>query len=285
MKKIFLILSTILFLNCDDDSDLEPQPQLIVKFKFDPNQARLNNNGEISVIPGGNAAQSPVMELISAHYLEFTPNATTLLGAGDVVYKAPETLAGGANAIDFQKSKIVKQNETFLKIPLSELSAGTYEYTRVSLSFQRGAISLRSNNTDYTATLASFLGYNNYITTHTIGTNDFKVNDDKLQGFWMIGLPSVNFYNSGQAPAGATTVPNPIASTSPIPAGSCVVTGKFETPLVISGNETKDITIELSLSTNKSFEWVDGNSNGKFEPALGETVVDMGFRGLIPKKL
>jgi hypothetical protein len=90
------------------------------------------------------------------------------------------------------------------------------------------------------------------------------------------------YATSGQAPAGATTVPNPIASTSPIPAGSCVVTGKFNENLIINGNETRDVVITLSLSINKSFEWSEVTADGKYEPSIGENVVDMGLRGLIP---
>ena len=74
-------------------------------------------------------------------------------------------------------------------------------------------------------------------------------------------------------------------NSSPIPAGSCVVTGEFENALVITGNETEDITLNMSLSVNKSFEWVDTNDNGLWDvqPGANENVVDMGLRGLIPK--
>jgi hypothetical protein len=73
----------------------------------------------------------------------------------------------------------------------------------------------------------------------------------------------------------------PIAGTSPIPSGSCVVTGEFSTPLTITGSETSDVVIVVSLSTNKSFEWTD-DGDGIFEPLDGDQIVDMGIRGLIP---
>ena len=40
----------------------------------------------------------------------------------------------------------------------------------------------------------------------------------------------------------------------------------------------------LSLSINKSFEWVDTNGNGKWDVTTSgvESVVDMGLRGLVP---
>ena len=103
-----------------------------------------------------------------------------------------------------------------------------------------------------------------------------------MQGYWAFALNDFPFATSGQAPAGATTVPNPIASSSPIPAGSCVVTGKFLENLVINGNENKDVVVTLSLSINKSFEWQEVIADGKFEPSIGENVVDMGLSGLIP---
>ena len=84
----------------------------------------------------------------------------------------------------------------------------------------------------------------------------------------------------GQAPG--TTVVNPLFATSPIPAGSCVVTGSFPVPLTLTGNETEDVVITVSLSTNKSFEWLETDGDNVFEPANGETVVDMGIRGMQP---
>ncbi|MBK7139463.1 MAG: hypothetical protein IPH74_10720 [Bacteroidetes bacterium] len=68
-----------------------------------------------------------------------------------------------------------------------------------------------------------------------------------------------------------------------IPRGSCIVTGKLDTPLVITGDEAADKKAILSFSINKSFEWVDTNSNGKWDytyPETIEQIVDMGLRGL-----
>lgn len=77
-------------------------------------------------------------------------------------------------------------------------------------------------------------------------------------------------------------MPNPLFATSPIPAGSCVVTGEFPAPLTITGSEQEDVVIIVSISTNKSFEWAETDGNNLFDPVNGETVVDMGVRGMIP---
>jgi hypothetical protein len=285
MKKLLFVLPLILVFaiaSVSCNSDISEEPMLIVKFKFDPNQARLNNLGAPTPVPAGNAAQTPIFNSISSHYLEFAPTAYTQLGEGAVLYHAPETSDGGANAIDFSKAKIVSEDEVFLKIPLSQIANGTYRYVRCSLAYQNYGISVRHNGVDYDGTLASFVGFNTYIGTHSIGNNFFTVNGNRAQGYWAFGLDDFLYSSQGQAPAGATTVPNPLAATSPIPAGSCVVTGQFGNALQITGNETSDIVVTLSLSINHSFEWQEVNADGKYEPAAGETVVDMGLRGLIP---
>lgn len=266
-------------LGCSKQTN-EPAPRLIFKFKFDSNQARLNNFGQSSTLASGHAGQSPRFNKISSHYIELTPTATTALGSGTILFKNVETNAGGNTAIDFEKSKLVGEGEEFFSVPLSQVKAGDYQYLRVSLAYQNYDVDLLAQGINITGTLASFIGYNTYIKSYQIKNQQVSVNANKLQGYW--AFETAFGVNEGQVPAGGTTVPNPITASSPIPAGSCVVTGQFGSVLTITGKETKDIVIIVSLSTNKSFEWVEVNADGKFEPLAGETVVDMGIRGLIP---
>ena len=286
MKKLLLFIivlgASFSIFSCEDLDDTPTEPMLIVKFKFDPTQERLNNFGLPTALAAGHGAQSPIFNTISSHYVELAPDATTQLGFGNILYHAPETSLGGANAIDFSQSKIVAEGETFIEIPLKKIVSGNYQWLRVSLSYQNYQISVRSSGQDYQGTLASFVGFNTYIGSHSIGNTFFQVDGNRAQGYWAFALNDLPYSTSGQAPANATTVPNPIAATSPIPAGSCVVTGKFATPLAITGYEKKNIVVTVSLSTNNSFEWIDLNNDGKYEPAAGETVVDMGLRGLVP---
>jgi len=264
--------------------------RLIFKFKFDPTQERLNNLGLPSSIPQGHAAQSPDFQTMGAHYVELAPSAFTAVGGGEVVYKSEETTTGGDQAIDFAALNIVEEGAEFLSVPIGDIAPGTYEYLRISLAYQNYDIDFRVTvdgfgTFDLTGRIASFLGYNTYITSHQINTQSVDVNSNKAQGFWA-------FETEAQAPfvpstvtsgdASNTTVVNPISSTSPIPLGSCLVTGPFDNGLTITGEETEDIIVTVSLSTNNSFEWIDNNGNGIFEPVDGEIPVDMGIRGLIP---
>lgn len=211
---LYLTLMSLFILSGCSKEKTELAPRLIFKFKFDPNQERLNNLGQLSVMPSGHAGQSPRFNKISAHYIELTPTATTALGGGTVLYKNAETSAGGSTAIDFEKSTLVKEGEEFFSIPLSQVKADTYQYLRVSLAYQNYDIDLLAQGLSLTGTLASFIGYNTYVKNFTVKNQPVSVNANKLQGYWAF---ETSFgVNEGQAPAGATTVPNPIVSSSPI---------------------------------------------------------------------
>jgi hypothetical protein len=279
---LLLILAAMLSA-CKKDEVKDEGPKLIFRFKFDSTQVRLNNIGQPATIPNGHAAQSPKFNSMCAHYIELAPNAFTALGSGQVLYRAEETTAGGSNAIFFDRAKIVAEGEDIYSIPLSNVNPGTYAYLRVSLAYQNYDIKFKQSGYTGTGTVASFIGFNNYIGYFKIKNEDIAVNGNKPQGYWGFetNVFGQNYTLTGQAPAGATTVVNPLVNSSPIPAGSCVVTGPFTQQLVITGEETEDIIITVSLSTNNSFEWID-NGDGLFEPSAGDAVVDMGVRGLIP---
>ncbi len=282
-------------------------PRLIFKFKFDSTQVRLDNFGNPSSIPSGHGAYSPKFNQMAAHYIELAQKDSTALGAGNILYHAPETAAGGTTAIQFSKSVVVRENVIFYSTLLSQVTPGTYKWLRLSLSYQNYDIPYKTNtlpgNHIGTGTIASFVGYRTYVTKYKIKDKDYvpsanvggpSVNHP--QGYWGFEtyIPGYTVNNGywtadGQAPAGATTVVNPNFANSPIPAGSCVVTAQFTDMssvnqlLTITGTETQDIIITVSLSTNKSFEWTEITHDGYYQPEIGELPVDMGIRGIIPK--
>lgn len=299
MQKLLLPLLILTVFSCKKESDSTGNLQFQVR--FDATQQRLNNIGQPSTIPAGNAAQTPEFREMSVHYVELAPNALTALGAGAIVYHAEETTLGGENAVNFDKAAKAGQNQVFTTVSLKNVPPGTYEWVRASVTYQNYDVRFNINNlpiignlTNQKGTVASFVGFNTYLTTVKPREKTLAVNDDKKQGFWAFETQLSDPYSaynqiySGEAPAGATTVVNPLFASSPVPAGSCVVTGKFAQPLVVTGNETEDILVTLSFSVNKSFEWQDTNSNGQLDfygdgTTPPEKIVDMGLRGLVPR--
>lgn len=290
-----VLMLAFLVMSCKKDEVASGGAKLVFKFKFDPTQERLNNVGQPSGLPAGHAGQSPEFRTMSAHYLELSPTAFTPLGSGSVLYRATETSSGGAAAIDFDKARFAGNNEVFFEAALKDLTPGQYDWLRLSLAYQNYDINYYVDTVisgitiqqEFKGTVASFIGFNTYISKYKIKDQELTINNNKKQGYWgfetVVNFAGVNypFTTSGQAPEGATTVVNPLFATSPVPAGSCVVTAGFPAGgLSITGKETKDIVVEISLSTNKSFEWVEVVNDGKWAPSKGEQVVDMGIRGM-----
>ncbi len=284
-----IAVAAVLFQSCQKEPEIgtgTSEAKVNFIFKFDSTQVRLNAIGQPAPMPVGHAGQSPRFNLMSAHYVEMTPSPFTALGAGAVLYKAPEVTTGGAKAIDFSNSKFAGNNQVFLSVPIKSFAVGTYTWLRVSLAYQNYDIYMNTLGQTLNATVASFIGYNTYLSSYKVKDSTVTVNANKLQGYWAFETKymGIGYLSTGQAPPGATTVPNPLFATSPIPAGSCLVTGEFLSPLVVTGNETSDINIIVSLSVNKSFEWIDVDGNGTYDPGNGDTVIDMGIRGMIPKR-
>lgn len=293
---LYLALGAILLVSaCKKDPDpIEPPaeqgPRLIFKFKFDSTQVRLNNLGQPVTVAPGNEAQCPKMNSMAAHYIELAQNDFTALGAGEILYRATENTVGWSNAVMFDDLNLVAEGEEAFSIPLSDVAAGSYKWIRLSVAYQNYDIKFKSNSYVGWGTIASFLAFNTLINDYMIKTQTINVGADKLQGYWGFeaNIPFFGYYTlTGEAPAGATTVVNPNPN-SPIPAGSCVITAQFEDAngnplnLSITGNETEDIIVTVSISTNKSFEWIENSGDNLYEPAAGDTLVDMGVRGIIP---
>jgi hypothetical protein len=308
MKKANLIISALMgitMISCSSD-DPAPNPsqgaRLNITFIMDDEAERLDNLGNPVSVPEGNAAQNPDFEILGLHFVGLYPDQFTPYDEGVTVASTAITGSGGALAIDFNSEVFFNEEVNTLSLPLSYVTPGTYEYLRASIGYQKYKIVYNlegaenvipdwpegvDDNIDVDATVASFLGYNTYIGTYTLENLSVTVNGNKAQGYF--GLESrgnINgfvFNQVTEGEAAQTTVPNPINDTSPVPEGSCVVTGQFPTALVIPANASEDINIEVVISINNSFEWEDNNGNGKYEPLLDETVVDMGTRGVFPK--
>ena len=293
---LFAFAALVLFASCDKSPMVHDPYQLIINFKFDGEAERQNNIGNAVDVAEGHAAQTPDFRELGIHYLGIFPDKFTTYSGGEALLATPTTEQGGISAIDFDREFFIDETNNQIKINLSEVTPGIYEYLRSSLAFQRYNITFNlkgadlpdgiDDDIDVDGKIASFLGYNTYIDSYDIDGQVVIVNSNKAQGYFglessaMINGYAFNQLSEGNSPQ--TTVPNPINDTSPVPAGSCVVTGKFPTALVIPAEANKDIIVDVIISTNNSFEWVDGNGNGKYEPILGEQVIDMGTRGFFP---
>jgi hypothetical protein len=300
---IFVLIAAVALSGCNKDENV---PTLGFQLKFNATQERLDNFGNPSLVPDGNAAQTPQFNSMSVHFIELVQDKFTQLLDGEVVYHGKEVPAsndGFTSAVDFPKAIVSGEGKVFLNVPLSSVAPGTYRYIRVSVTYQNYDIKFNIKDVplggstidldNQSGTVASFLGFNTKIGTHKVRTMSFTENTPQIQGYWAfesnLSAPysSFNRMERGSSPAGATTVVNPLEAFGVIvPRGSCIVTGEFESPLVITGDETGSKKVTLSFSVNNSFEWEDTNGNGEFDliyPDNIEKIADMGLRGLKAK--
>ncbi len=292
----FLVLSVFGLTSCEEPMVEQDPYQLIITFTLDDQADRQDNLGNPATIPAGNAAQSPDFKEMGIHFLGLYPDKFTAYDQGVTLLSTPTTDQGGIKAIDFDQEFMFNQEDNILKVNLDDIEPGIYEYIRSSIAFQKYEIDFNlkganlpngiDDDIDAKGLVASFLGYNTYINSYQLNDQTVQVQQNKAQGYFgmetsadISGFP---FSEIIEATAPQTTVPNPIFDSSPVPAESCVVTGRFPEALIIPADPSKDIEIEVIISTNNSFEWVDTNGNGVYEPLLQEQVVDMGTRGFFP---
>jgi len=310
MFKYLLLFLVPFFFCCDKATSDEFPPSsdqfLKVKIAYDSDQERLNNLGNTASIQQGRGTQNPDFRHLSVHFIELVPDEFTPYKSGQSIFVGQELPSTNSNnfgfttAIDFNNAQVddaQDDDDLFVNIPLSNLQPGTYRHARVSVSYQNYDVKFNINEVpvigdlnNQTGTIASFLGYNTYLEKVDVNQMNVSVNDFKLQGFWAFETKLTSPYESydqvfsGQAPEDATTVVNPFPN-SPIPPGSCVISGSFFEPLVITGDENEDIELTFSFSSNQSFEWEDKNGNQEWDLhatdfSKNEPVVDMGLRGL-----
>ncbi len=272
------------------------------KVKFDPLQERLNSTGIPVGVTAGKSAQTPLINSIGINSLELSFNSNVPIGKGSVVYNMPETQNGDSKYFDVSQITKAQDGDIILSIPIKDIPKGKYEWIRAGITYQNFDIQFNllnapsaGNFMDERGTMAVVTGANNFISKLKIFNREQTIDAAKKQGFWMFesklspGYASYNTIYQGQMAANSITFVNPIAQTSPIPKEANIITGRMDTPLSILGNEEGDITVVLSFSCNKIFEWDDTvNRNGKWDidqkgasttPSI-EAITDVGLRGM-----
>ena len=262
-----------------EDAAAVDGPRIRVLLDVDPDQIRVDSFGQPAPFPpAGHAALSPDFLVIGAHSAELVPHEFTLLGAGEQLFDSEHR----DDAVDFDALPRVSPGDELWSGALSTLAPGTYKYLRLSVSYQQfrvpGTASFAGNEITTPIEIVSVVESKMYIDAYDIGDDTVEIDGVREQGYFG-AWSQYTGVTQGQAPVGSTTVPNPLDATSPIPVTSCVVAAVLDPPLVITGDEEGDLTFNITMSTNNSFEWID-DGDGKWQP-LSEPVVDMGLRGML----
>src|SRR5207253_1796479 len=133
-------------------------------------------------------------------------------------------------AIVFCKSVACKDGDIFFSVPFSKITPGTYKWLRVSLAYQNYDIKVKTSAAGIIdGTIASFVGFNTYVQKYKMQgavMTPTLSGVNRKQGYWGFYTKILGTEYKSEGEAAGTTVVNPNPN-SPIPAGSCLVTGEF----------------------------------------------------------
>ena len=103
LKHLIFCLGLLLFItSCKTESDIDDSTAVLrFQFKFDNQQERLDNLGNASTVPSGNATQHPDFNALSAYFIELVPTKFTQIREGAVIYEAnTQTAQSGSSFSD-----------------------------------------------------------------------------------------------------------------------------------------------------------------------------------------
>jgi len=258
------------------DKSYPPSSHLVLKFKFDSLQDRLDNQGAISNVPIGFGGYSPDINLISIGLIELLTDSTTVFGNGYRIMSGNgATIANDTGYSccwdafdnDFQYTATLSANQT----------PNTFRWIRIYFTYENFNIKFLHQGIVYDGTVSAFLARKAFTNHFQIKDSIYNTYSVKTNGEWFLEVDTPG-YGVVLHDTASTTAPNVLYSSLLVPSGGCIVTCLIDTPLYLGSSQTKTITI--SMSTNKSFEWVDHSDPAFFEPFDGDTIVDVGIRGL-----
>jgi hypothetical protein len=266
----FFLLFIIFESSCHKSEDQYPENRypeftnLRFVVKFDSTQERLDNYGNIVSVPAGHSAQSPYDNSILIKAIKFLKDSTFGYDSGAAVYyNSDGSLSYGASYYDNL---------------ISSLDApGTFKYIRIYFYYQKFRIKFMQNGNLMTGKLLSFLWPLN--SSYTYQIQDSIVTTDSIteMGEWYLESGNLPSILHGQIP-NPPTEPNSLFYSYPVPSQEYIVTSPISPNLFLDRPDSKTITI--SISTNQCFEWIEHSDPNFFEPFNGDTIVDVGIRGV-----
>ena len=295
LQSMAVILAALSMFSCNKDVK-EFVSQYFIS-EADPSGARLDWDGNSSEVAAGNIGITPDSVLnIGIHYLELVQDANTAYKSGVIIYRSPETFQGGEIAIDFDSLLFLAPGTEIFNANLRKIPPGTYSYIRASVTCISYGITVDLDDVpgagavnNVPATMYSFLGYRTYIGSIQADTNDQEINANRALGFWLLETrqPEADWNKviQTQLNSNLVTVVNELSDSAPIPNSTAIITGVFDEPLVITGEESDDLYLTLTFSVNKVIEVADANSDGTWDlnyqfNVLSEELMDHGLRSL-----
>jgi hypothetical protein len=281
--EIILGLLFLFLFSCNDKQDDETRPvarpyatRVTIKLVFDSLQERLDNYGNISQVPIGHSAQSPSFKEISVGCIELLKDSITTYYSG-IILTYPIIPIDTVYSCCYQST--IANEQVFYSGIDTSVTPDTFKYIRIHFIYEKVDMKYRWNNSNYTGTLAAFLAGKTHVTSFALNDSSFGYLGDTMRynGQWYLEVDTPNYGRVLNGVA-ATVQPNILYNSVPSQIGSCVVTCALNPAVFIEDLDSLGLTI--SISSNHSLEWIENSDPTYFEPFDGDTIYDVGIRGI-----
>jgi hypothetical protein len=311
LSLLLICLASFTPWSCNDDGGGSLfDPFLRLRVNFDTQGERFDANGELAEVPEGRAAYTPEMRELRISSIELVPDENTPVGQGVMLYEAATRVVFGEEITELDQTISTAGGIVANRFNFQDIPAGTYPYVRVGLASAKYQLNYDlhyhvKDSTDTDSIPPDFtvpveltqlsggmavLYSDAWVNTLTPFNITLDINQQKRQGYYAFETSFTSSFELGNNVYVDSlfntipTLPNPISATAPTPESSGIITGVFDTPLEVTGQESEDVLVDLTFSTNQAFEWVDPNNDGRWDVwILAETwerISDFGLRSL-----
>jgi hypothetical protein len=238
-----------------------------VTIVLDSNEERLDGNANPSVIPSGHGAQSPVSETLKIESIGF------LTGESE----------SGGNSLQNNYSVIsvdINGSSGNVSGDFRHGSANfTAKYLRLTLSYEKFTIESKLHgNVENLHFLAFMKQYYNPYESILLGNDTINMDSVLNQGKWFLVLDNQGVDSLIDGTTTSITEPNVLHSQLPNTSdNSCTIICPIDPPITFYKGEPRNLQIKISC--NHSFEWIEHSDPAFFEPLDGDTIYDFGLRG------
>ena len=264
---LFMCIGTISICSCKKKNEEMPAhrygygAEITYNIFIDSTQERLDSNANPVGTPAGHGSLSP-----RYNYLQ----------VGQIFLFDSTSPGNGWSTLN--SLNITGSNGTITVGSHYNGSAITFNCLRINFDFQNYEFDCAIDGNYLSVNMLSFLGSS--WMQNPLFIRDSVVSHDTVesQGSWYLEIDSVGMGVVLHGLTSTLTAPNVLQNTSPLQYGGYSLTCPINPPLTFSGDQTH--TLNVSISSNHCFEWIEHSNPGSFDPLNGDTVFDVGLRGV-----
>jgi hypothetical protein len=229
---------------------------------IDSTQERLDSNANPGITPSGHGSLSPRFNYLQINQIYLFDSASQDDGWSTLYNPLNITGSNGTTTVGSRYDGSKK----------------TLNCLKISFSFQNYELGCSIDGNYLSVNMLSFFS-GSHLGQDSLFIRDSVVYLDTLKsrGEWYLEIDSVGMGAVLHRVTSTLTAPTILHNTNPLEDGAYSIICAITPPLTFTGDQKH--TVNISISSNHCFEWIEHSNPGSFEPLNGDTVFDFGLRG------